>query len=47
MLRDLVEEAVKRLKPRLEELAEGYVEVSDVDEGRGEVRLILVGGRVC
>jgi len=47
MLKQRVEEAVSRLKARLEELAEGYVEVSDVDEERGDVRLILVGGRMC
>jgi len=47
MLSNRVEEAVRRLQPRLEDLAEGHVELMEVDEKRGVVKLKLVGGRVC
>ncbi len=42
-----VEEVLERLKPRLEELAEGHVKMIEVDEGRGTVRVKLIGGRLC
>jgi hypothetical protein len=40
-------DAVARLRSRLEELAEGYVELVSVDEARRTVQLRLVGGRMC
>lgn len=46
-LRERVKEVVERLKPRLEELAEGHVQLIEVDEGRGMVRVKLIGGRLC
>jgi len=43
-LRQRVEEEIKRLNPRLEELAEGEVEVVAVDEDTAAVTLRLLGG---
>ncbi len=43
-LRQRVEEELKRLNPRLEDLAEGEVEVVSVDEGTATVTLRLLGG---
>ncbi len=34
------------LEPRLEELAEGYAELMEVDPERGRVTLKLIGGRL-
>ena len=47
MLRKQAEKAVASLKSRLEALADGYVEIVEVDEPRGAVWLKLVGGRFC
>ena len=43
---DRVREALEVLRPRLEETAEGYAEVREVDEGSGKVYLLLTGGRL-
>ncbi len=45
--REQVQEAVERINPRLEDLAEGHVELLDADEGRGAVKVKLIGGRLC
>lgn len=45
-LRQKVEEEIDHLNPRLEELAEGEVEVISVDEKTGAVTLRIVGGRL-
>jgi len=45
-LRQRVEEEIDHLKPRLEELAEGEVEVISVDEKTGTVTLRIFGGRL-
>jgi Fe-S cluster biogenesis protein NfuA len=45
-LRQRVEEEVDHLNPRLEELAEGEVEVISVDEKAGTVTLRILGGRL-
>jgi len=41
------EEILEKLKPRLEDLAEGYVELIELNEGRNSVKLKLIGGRLC
>lgn len=45
-LRHRVEEEVRRLNPRLKELAEGEVEVVSVDEKTGTVTLLTFGGQL-
>jgi Fe-S cluster biogenesis protein NfuA len=45
-LRRRVEEEIDHLKPRLEELAEGEVEVISVDDKTGTVTLRIFGGRL-
>ncbi|OPY76128.1 MAG: hypothetical protein A4E65_03261 [Syntrophorhabdus sp. PtaU1.Bin153] len=45
-LRQRVEEEVDHLNPRLEELAEGKVEVISVDEKTDTVTLRIFGGRL-
>lgn len=45
-LRQMVEEEIDHLNPRLEELAEGDVEVIYVDEKTGTVTLRIIGGRL-
>jgi len=42
-----LEEILEKLKPRLEDLAEGYVELIELNEGRNSVKLKLIGGRLC
>lgn len=42
-----VKEAVERINPKLEELAEGYVELRGVDPETRRVVIRLIGGRVC
>ncbi|HVN24825.1 MAG TPA: hypothetical protein VMT71_12705 [Syntrophorhabdales bacterium] len=44
--RERVAQAVQELVPRLEELAEGHVELMDLDEEKGVVTLKLIGGRL-
>jgi hypothetical protein len=43
---DKVKDVICRLNPRLEELADGCVELVDVDEERRIVRIRLFGGRI-
>lgn len=45
-LEQKVVETLKELEPRLEELAEGYAELLEVDPERGRVTLKLIGGRL-
>ena len=44
---DQVANAITKLKPRLKDLAEGYVELVAVDEEQGVVRVKLIDGMVC
>jgi len=46
-LTERVAEAIEQLKPRLEDLADGHVELVAVDEEQSTVRLRLIGGMVC
>jgi Fe-S cluster biogenesis protein NfuA len=46
-LTERVAEAVERLKPKLEHLAEGHVELVGVDGERGQVKVKLIGGMLC
>jgi len=46
-LRIKVEEALKIINPKLEELAEGTVELIEVNENEGLVKLKLKGGTLC
>ena len=46
-LRERVAETITKLKPRLKDLAEGYMELVAVDEEQGTVRVKLIGGMVC
>jgi Fe-S cluster biogenesis protein NfuA len=45
-LRQRVQEEIDHLKPRLQELGEGEVEVISVDEETGTVTLRIFGGRL-
>ena len=45
-LRQRVEEEIDHLNPRLEELAEGEVELISVDEKTGTATLRIFGGRL-
>ncbi len=45
-LRDRIDEMVKRINPKLEELAEGEIEVVDLDEAQGILTVKLLGGRL-
>ena len=45
-LTDKVKEKIVELNPKLDELAEGYIELLDVDEGKGIVKLKLIGGKL-
>lgn len=42
-----VKEAIERINPKLEELAEGHVELRNVDPQAGRVVIRLIGGKVC
>ncbi len=42
-----VRRVLEEMRPKLEELADGYVELVDADPSRGEVTLRLIGGRLC
>lgn len=45
-LKERIEEKIREIRPTLESLADGYVELVDLDEGKGLVRLRLFGGRL-
>ncbi len=45
-LESKVVKALAELEPRLEELAEGYAELLELDAERGRVTLKLIGGRL-
>ena len=45
-LRERVEELLRRINPKLEELSEGYVEFLDLDETKGILTIELFGGRL-
>ncbi len=45
-LKEKVEQAVRELEPRLEDLAQGHVELLEIDEAKGIVTLKLIGGRL-
>jgi hypothetical protein len=45
-LKQKVEEQIGRLNPRLEELAEGNVELISVDERTCTITLRILGGRL-
>lgn len=46
-LRERIERVIEELRPKLNELADGYVELVDADPATGEVTLKLIGGRLC
>lgn len=46
MDRDRIEEIIRRLNPRLEELSEGYVQLVGYDETTGILTLMTYGGRL-
>ncbi|HOP86790.1 MAG TPA: hypothetical protein PLM71_04715 [Syntrophorhabdaceae bacterium] len=41
-----VKNALRELKPKLEELAEGYAEFEDIDIKKGMVKVKLIGGKL-
>jgi hypothetical protein len=45
-LKERIEEVIERLNPRLEQLAEGYVQLISVDEKTGTATLRTFGGRL-
>ncbi len=45
-LKEKVEATIARLAPRLDELANGYVEFESLDETEGVLTLTLFGGRL-
>jgi len=45
-LKEKVAQAVQELEPKLEDLAEGHVELMEVDEEKQIVTLKLIGGRL-
>jgi hypothetical protein len=45
-LTERVGETLDNLKPRLEDVAEGYAELVEVDEGLGIVKVRLIDGRL-
>jgi len=45
-LKERIEQIVADLNPRLEDLADGYVEVLDIDEAGKAVTLKSFGGRL-
>jgi Fe-S cluster biogenesis protein NfuA len=45
-LRERIEKKIEEINPTLESLADGYVQVLDVDETQGIVKLRLFGGRL-
>ena len=45
-LRERIEDVIAELNPRLEALAEGYVEFCDLDEEKGALTITSFGGRL-
>jgi|GEM_PF-736194 Fe-S cluster biogenesis protein NfuA len=45
-LTEKIQRTIEELNPRLDELAEGNVELLDVDEDKGTVKVKLIGGRL-
>jgi Fe-S cluster biogenesis protein NfuA len=45
-LRERAEEVIQRINPKLEDLAAGYIEFMDLDEGKGVLTIKLFGGRL-
>jgi hypothetical protein len=45
-LKEKIEEVLAEINPRLEALAEGYVEFSDLDEALGLLTIKSFGGRL-
>jgi hypothetical protein len=43
---DKVQKALKILKQRFDDLADGYADLIEVDEDRGVVKVKLIGGRL-
>jgi hypothetical protein len=43
---DKVQKALKILKPRFDDLADGYADLIDVDEDREMVKVKLISGRL-
>ncbi len=46
MLKEKIERTLATINPRLEELAEGYVELMELDEERGVLVIKSFGGRL-
>jgi hypothetical protein len=45
-VRERIEEIIRGLNPKLEELSEGYVEFLGYDEGTGILTVMTYGGRL-
>jgi len=45
-IRERIEEILRGLSPKLEELSEGYVEFLGYDEGTGILTVMTYGGRL-
>jgi hypothetical protein len=45
-LKEKIERALATINPRLEELADGYVELMELDEARGILVIKSFGGRL-
>ncbi len=41
-----LEKALEELRPKLDEIAEGYAELIDMDEEKGVVKIRLIGGKL-
>lgn len=41
-----VSEVLEKIKPKLEELAEGYAELLEADDSTKRVKVRLIGGRL-
>ncbi len=46
ILHQKVEQALRELEPRLEDLSEGHAELLEINEEKGIVTLKLIGGRL-
>ncbi len=45
-LKKEIADALEELKPKLDELAEGYGELEQIDEEKGIVKVRLIGGKL-